>query len=229
MDIDKTINIKKRILRDLELRGFFFRDNVKKAFLETDRANFVPPPQINRAYIDTPLPIGYGQTISAIHMVLMMISKETGDPLPGDHVLEIGTGSGYNAAILSRAVDPNGENKGLVVSYERIFDLIINAKQNLEKEGLFPNLYLICGDGSNAMFKKEIFDLIIVTAASPQIPPPLIDILKVGGRIVIPVGSRYIQSLVTAKKKEDGTLEQRKEFGVMFVPLIGKHGFKNRL
>ncbi len=226
MQKDPYYKTKKKILQDLKLRGFVFSPQVEQAFLEVDRSLFVPEKQRKVAYQDRPLPIGHGQTISAIHMVLMMIAEEAGNPQPGDHVLEIGTGSGYNAAILARAVDPKHRGEGFVVSIERIATLAFRAEKALKNHAIDENVEVIIADGSKGIAKRELFDLIIVTAAAPTIPPPLLDSLKKGGRLVIPVGSKYVQRLVIATKDEKGKVQQHPDYSVMFVPLIGEYGFE---
>ncbi len=226
MQRDPYYKIKRRILEDLRLRGFVFSPQVEQAFLEVDRSLFVPENQRKAAYQDRPLPIGHGQTISAIHMVLMMIAVEAGNPQPGDQVLEIGTGSGYNAAILSRAVDPDHRGEGFVVSIERIAALAFRARKALKNHSISENVEVIIADGSKGIAKRELFDLIIVTAAAPSIPPPLIENLRPGGRLIIPVGSKYIQRLVIATKDEGGKVHQQPDYSVMFVPLIGEFGFE---
>ena len=226
MQRDPYYKVKKKILEDLRLRGFVFSSQVEQAFMEVDRSLFVPESQRKAAYQDRPLPIGHGQTISAIHMVLMMIAKDAGNPQPGDHVLEIGTGSGYNAAILARAVDPDLKGEGFVVSIERIATLAFRAKKALKNHSVDENVEVIIADGSKGIAKRELFDLIIVTAAAPSIPPPLLENLKTGGRLIIPVGSKYIQRLVIATKDEKGKIRQQPDYSVMFVPLIGEYGFE---
>ena len=226
MEDEEILRTKQRIIASLRDRGHSLPENVVNAFFRVDRAIFVPPSQRSQAYLDRPLPIGHGQTISAIHMVLMMLTNDTSNPKPGDWILEVGTGSGYNAAILAASVDPEEKGEGLVVSIERIPSLSLRARRALLEQGLDTNLHLIIGDGSMGVGNKPLFDSIIITAAAPAVPPPLLDNLKPGGRLVAPVGSRYIQTLKVVTKRESGDVYHEQKYSVMFVPLIGEHGFK---
>ena len=191
---------------------------VANAMLSVDRKLFVPVQLESQAYHDCPLPIGFGQTISAPSIVAVM-SKEL-DVRDGMRVLEVGAGSGYHAAILSQLV---GE-KGAVFSVERIPEIAELAKQNLSRIGC-KNVEIVVGDGTKGYSQKAPFDRIIVTAAAPSIPAPLVEQLKEDGKFIIPVGSTpYWQDLVLLEKKH-GEITQRNLLPVMFVPLIGEYGF----
>lgn len=181
---------------------------------EIPRHLFVPPPYTSSAYTDSPLPIGNGQTISQPYIVALMTALlETRSE---DHVLEIGTGCGYQAAILARLVSH-------VTTIERIHDVADLARMNITSLGL-KNVSIIVGDGTEGYRKNAPYNGIIITAATPQIPPPLIDQLDEGGTLVAPVGGREIQELITLKKHHDRTV-QSSHGGVRFVPLIGEHGW----
>lgn len=217
---------KKELLESLASMGYVRSKKVLKALEKVPRELFVPRELARYAYADRPLPIGYGQTISAPHMVAIM--TEALDPLECDKVLEVGTGSGYQAAILAEIVDPESRGCGIVVSIELIPQLSLFAKNNLERSGYIDRVHLITGDGSLGVgAEREIFDRIIVTAASPKIPEPLISQLKKGGRMVIPVGSLEMQILTIVDKKADGKLEIRREIPCVFVPLRGVHGYSD--
>jgi protein-L-isoaspartate(D-aspartate) O-methyltransferase len=181
---------------------------------EIPRHHFIPPPYNTSAYEDAPLPIGNGQTISQPYIVALM--TELLDPRPEDRVLEIGAGSGYQAAILSRLVRH-------VTTIERIPGVADLAKRNLAELGL-KNISIIVGDGTLGYPGNAPYDGIIITAATPEIPQPLIDQLAVGGILVAPVGSRDIQELVTLTRTEKGIV-RASHGGVRFVPLIGEHGW----
>jgi len=184
------------------------------AMREIPRHLFIPPPYDRSAYEDTPLPIGNGQTISQPYIVALM--TELLDPQSTDHVLEIGAGSGYQAAILSLLVQH-------VTTVERIPAVADLAKENLEKLGC-KNFSIVLGDGTRGYPDNAPYNGIMITAATPEIPKPLIDQLAIGGVLVAPVGGREIQELVTMTKKERGIVRLA-HGGVRFVPLIGEYGW----
>lgn len=184
------------------------------AMQEIPRHLFIPPPYDRSAYEDAPLPIGNSQTISQPYIVALM--TELLDPQPTDHVLEIGAGSGYQAAILSLLVQQ-------VTTIERIPDVADLARRNLAKLGL-KNTSIIVGDGTRGYPDNAPYNGIMITAATPEIPKPLIDQLASGGVLVAPVGDREIQELVTVTKKEKGIVRSA-HGGVRFVPLIGEYGW----
>jgi protein-L-isoaspartate(D-aspartate) O-methyltransferase len=178
------------------------------------RHEFVPKAERDRAYRNEPLPIGYGQTISQPYIVAVM--TDLLDPRPGDRVLEVGTGSGYQAAVLAELVKE-------VYTIEIIKPLALAARERLKALG-YDNVTVRIGDGYYGWPEKGPFDGIVVTAAAGHIPPPLLAQLKPGGRMVIPVGSRFLtQQLVLIEKNADGTLRTRQLLPVMFVPLTGGH------
>jgi len=185
-------------------------ERVLKAMREVPRHVFVPQEYQRQAYQDSPLPIGHGQTISQPYIVAFM--TQLLDPKPGDRVLEIGTGSGYQAAILSPLVKE-------VYTIEIIEELAETAKKALETHD-FDNVHVRAGDGYKGWPEKAPFDSIIVTAAPDDIPQPLIDQLKEGGRMIIPVGVG-VQELVLLTK-EDGKIEKQAVLPVRFVPMTGK-------
>lgn len=190
-----------------------------KTVLETmgdvPRHLFVEEALQSRAYDDNPLPIGEGQTISQPYMVALMTEALALEK--HYKVLEIGTGSGYQTAILAKIVKQ-------VYSVERIRPLIIRARTVLDKLN-FYNIRIKAFDGTQGWQEESPFDAIIVTAGSPHIPQPLIEQLKMGGRMVIPVGDKFSQTLKRITKREVGTLEENLE-GCRFVDLIGKFGWK---
>jgi len=190
-------------------------ESVKRAFEKVDRKLFVPEYLEDRAYSDHPLPIGFNQTISAPSMIAIML--EALDLKRGDKVLEIGTGSGYNAALISEIV---GEN---VFSIERIPELAEFAKNNLKKSGY--KVKILIGDGTLGYEGESPYDKIIVTAAAPKIPETLIKQLKIGGKLCIPVGERYFCDLIVAEKISDKKIKKKNYGGCAFVPLIGKEGW----
>ncbi|WP_440059037.1 protein-L-isoaspartate O-methyltransferase [Thermogladius sp. 4427co] len=217
--------LRERVVESLEREGYLKNKLVKKALLSVPRELFVPEKYREYAYVDSPLPIGYGQTISAIHMVAIM--TEALDPLPGMRVLEIGTGSGYQAAVLAEIVAKEDPSlKGHVYTVERIPELAEFARRNIERAGYRNYITVVVGDGSKGLPEYAPYDRIIVTAAAPSVPKPLIDQLKPGGKLVIPVGDLYIQRLLILEKKHDGELSFKWGIDCVFVPLIGEYGWK---
>jgi protein-L-isoaspartate(D-aspartate) O-methyltransferase len=185
---------------------------VLRAMRETPRHLFVPDNLRSSAYADQPLPIGYGQTISQPYIVALM--TDLLELRPTHRVLEIGTGSGYQAAVLSK-ITPE------VYTIEIVKPLHETAKDRLSKFGLDP-ARVIHGDGYFGLPDKAPFDGIIVTAAADHIPPPLIQQLKPGGRMVIPIGPAYLaQRLVVVEKSLAGKVTTRSTLPVRFVPLTG--------
>ncbi len=221
---DRFSRERRRVIEYLARLGYVRSEKVRRALLRVPREEFVPPMYRDYAYDDHPLPIGYGQTISAIHMVAIM--TEALDPMPGDRVLEVGTGSGYQAAVLAEIVarmDPG--RRGHVYTIERIPELAEFARRNLERTGYIEDVTVIVGDGTLGYEEAAPYDRIIITAAAPSIPEPLIRQLRDGGRIVAPVGDLYVQRLVIADKV-DGALRRRQGIECVFVPLIGKYGWR---
>ncbi|MEM1639396.1 MAG: protein-L-isoaspartate O-methyltransferase [Desulfurococcaceae archaeon] len=217
---------RRRVVEFLVSMGYLRNPSVIKALLTVPREEFVPAHLREYAYVDSPLPIGHGQTISAIHMVAIM--TEELNPLPGDIVLEIGTGSGYQAAVLAEIVAKQDPSKrGHVYTIERIPELVEFAKRNLARAGYGDYVSVIQGDGTLGYPEKAPFDKIIVTAAAPDVPKPLIDQLADGGRLVIPVGDLYFQRLLIIDKV-NGKLHKRYGIECVFVPLIGEYGWREK-
>lgn len=216
---------RKRLVEQLKREGIIRSKKVEHAMLTVPREFFVPEHYRDYAYVDTPLPIGYGQTISAPHMVALMTELLNLDE--GMKVLEIGTGSGYQAAVIAEIVAPKGsKNPGKVISIERIPELAELAKRNLERAGYSDRVIVIVGDGTLGYPPEAPYDRIIVTAAAPDIPKPLIEQLKPGGRMVIPVGDKYMQYLYIIDKTPSGKIVVSKDIPCLFVPLIGKYGWR---
>ncbi len=194
-----------------------FGDAVMAAMTKVPRHRFVPFLQEAFAYENRPLPIGEGQTISQPYIVALM--TDLLDPKPGDRVLEVGTGSGYQAAILAELV-------GKVHTIEIVEPLGKRAAQLLGELG-YRNVEVRIGDGYGGWPGAEPFDAIIVTAAPAAIPQPLVDQLKPGGRMVIPVGgSSEVQQLLVVEKQSDGRTTTKRTLPVRFVPLTRDRGTK---
>jgi protein-L-isoaspartate(D-aspartate) O-methyltransferase len=219
---------KKRLLiKDLMLQGYIVSEKVKRAFEKVPREEFVPENYREYAYVDTPLPIGYDQTISAPHMVAIMTERLELDE--GMIVLEVGTGSGYQAAIIAEIIDPESRGIGHVVSIEFIPELAEFARKNLIKTGFYDRVSIIVGDGGLGTFEnKMIYDRIIVTAASPKIPKKLLSQLKINGIMVVPIGSRWHQILYIIKKISETEYITIEDIPCVFVPLRGLEGFDKK-
>lgn len=197
---------------ELQLKGRDIRDaRVIQAMREIDRVDFVPDQMVGLAYEDGPLPIGRGQTISQPYIVAYM--AQALNPQPGDKVLEVGTGCGYNAAVLSRLVRH-------VYSLEIIDWLAELGKENLKKAGI-NNVTSRHGDGYQGWPENAPFDSIMLTAAPPQIPEPLKQQLKVGGKLLAPVGEN-IQYLILLEKIDEHNFKEKKLLPVQFVPMTGE-------
>ncbi|MBP8990209.1 MAG: protein-L-isoaspartate(D-aspartate) O-methyltransferase [Clostridia bacterium] len=194
------------------------RKELYEAFRKLDRSFFLDDSCKGLASYDGPLPIGYGQTISQPSLVVEMTALL--DPEPTSRVLEIGTGSGYQTALLAPFCKA-------VYTIERIPELAAKAKERLEALG-FKNIYFRVGDGSNGWPEEAPFDRIIVTAAAAAIPPALIEQLSPGGRLVIPVGPRGLQDLVLVRKTETGKIIQETIEKVAFVELVGPYGWSQQ-
>jgi len=190
-------------------------ERVLAAMTDIPRHLFVPSTFREAAYNDSPLPIGKGQTISQPYIVGVM--TELLMVKPEDRVLEIGSGSGYQAAILGKLAKS-------VITIERIPEVADLARENLSSVGI-TNVTVITGDGTIGYPGDAPYDAILITAATPSVPPPLIDQMAEGGRLVAPVGSRDLQELVRLTRKEGRTT--RELFGgVVFVPLLGEYGWQ---
>ncbi len=215
------------LVKQLISEGIIRSDKVKNALMRVPREDFVPSNYREWAYVDSPLPIGHGQTISAPHMVALM--TELLDPEPGDIVLEVGTGSGYQAAVLAEIVAKNSSLKrGHVYTVERIPELAEFAKENLRRTNYIDYVTVVVGDGTKGYLGAAPYDKIIVTAAAPSIPQPLIEQLKPSGRMIIPVGDLYYQRLLVVSKRTDGLLDVREDTWCVFVPLIGEYGWRSQ-
>ena len=190
-------------------------EQVLQAMMMVPRHLFVRESDMAYAYDDYPLSIGHGQTISAPHMVAIMCTLL--DVSKGMNVLEIGAGSGYHSAVLAELVG----SEGTVYSIERIPELIEFARRNLSDAG-YQNVVVTTGDGTLGLPEYAPYDRITVACAAPAIPPPLVEQLKRGGKMVIPIGE-FMQELYLVHKND--VVSKERSGGVVFVPLIGEYGF----
>lgn len=203
--------------RHLQRRGIAEKPIVD-AFLAVPREEFVSPEYAHLAYGDHPLPIEAGQTISQPYIVALMI--QAAGIKSGDTVLEVGAGSGYAAAVISRIA-------GKVIAIERQHDLVEVARQRLERLG-YSNVEIVEGDGTRGCPEHAPFDAILAAASGSHVPQPWIEQLADGGRIVMPVGEpSWVQELIKVTRGPDCKLIQENLGGVRFVPLIGEEGWKD--
>ena len=216
MKFDREKEVKYLIERELKPEGIK-DERVILALYNVKREKFIPESLRNRAYGNYPLPIGENQTISQPYIVALM--TQALDVQSTDKVLEIGTGTGYQAAILA-------ELASVVYSIERIESLSMKARTNLYSQG-YSNVFLIVADGTVGLPEYAPFNKIIITAAAPDIPETLISQLKNGGKMVIPVGGRAVQDLQLIEKALNGRIYKSTLCGCRFVPLIGTEGWKD--
>ena len=216
---------KMQTLSKLKNQNVIVTERMEQAYLNVPREEFVLKKHRDRAYIDTPLPILSNQTISAIHMVMIYVSPSCSDPQIGQKVLEVGAGSGYNAAMFAEMVAPEGaDNPGHVYAIEIIPELAEFAESNIKRTGYSDRVTIIESDGGKGYPAEQPFDIISVAAASKRIPPPLLEQLSINGKLVIPRGRMFYQELLIIEKQPDGNFSERNLGGVAFVPLTGKYG-----
>lgn len=214
---------KKELIERLWNQGYIKTDKIKKAMIKIPREEFLPPESRSYAYMDQPLPIGHGQTISAPHMVAILCEKL--ELTEGMNVLEIGTGLGYNAAVVSEIIGSNGH----VYSVERLEALVKTARKNLERTGYSGGVTVIHGDGTLGFPEKAPYDRIYATASAPEMPKPLKKQLKIGGKLIVPVGVNHqFQELVCMERVAEDGFKTQKLGGVVFVPMVGKHGWPEK-
>lgn len=205
---DKYVKTREQMVKDqIENRGIKNQPTLD-AMKKVPRHKFVPPNIIDRAYNDGPLPIGYGQTISQPYIVAYMTAAI--NPKPGQKVLEIGTGSGYQAAVLVEIVDS-------VYTIEIITELY-NSSKRILKELAYENVFCKNADGYYGWKEAAPFDAIVVTAAAEHIPPPLIEQLKDGGKMIIPVGSPFLNQTLILVEKNGKEITTTSLLPVRFVP-----------
>ena len=213
------VELRERMVRrQIEARGIH-DPALLQAFREVPREAFVSPDYVRDAYDDHPLPIEAGQTISQPYIVALMIASV--EMRPGNRVLEVGAGSGYAAAVMSRIASD-------VIGIERQHELVEIAERRLRRLG-YDNVRIVEGDGTRGCAEEAPFDAILVAASGSHVPPALVAQLAPGGRLVMPVGgTASIQKLVRVTKQEDGILQQSDLGEVRFVPLIGEEGWRDR-
>ena len=215
---------KQRLIRMYKDRGLVKDDLAFKAFSEVPRELFLPEKYSSSAYLDHPLPLmNTGQTISAPHMTIMILEYlELKDDLK---VLEIGAGSGYQASLIAAAISSHSQTVGHVFSIEIVPELVEFAKNNVKMANYDHIVTILEGDGTQGYKEESPYDRIILTAAGPKLPPPLIDQLKVGGLLVMPLGKpRSYQVMTRFRKVSESKIKKEELSSVAFVPLRGEHG-----
>jgi len=217
MEEDPYRNARERMVEE-QLRGRDIRDpRVLEAMRSVPRHRFVPEDLSDQAYSDGPVRLEHGQTISQPYIVALM--SQLLELHGGETVLEIGTGSGYQAAVLSRLA-------GRVYSLERVAELARGAAQRLEELGC-ENVRVYERDGSSGLPEHAPYPAIIVAAAAPRVPAPLMEQLEIGGRLVVPVGSQEGQTLELWRRESEEDFSQNRIAPVAFVPLLGEHGWSS--
>ncbi len=200
-----------------------------RAMLTVRREEFLPQEMKEYAYADTPLPIGHGQTTSALHMTAM-ICEYTGMAL-GKKVLEVGGGSGYMSCVYAEIVAPNDaspEKWGHVWSVEIVKELADRAKIDIARTGYADRVTMIHGDASEGLSEYGPYDIIAVTSAAPTVPEPLKEQLALNGTLLIPVGDiSFYQRLIRIRKLPDGKITEENLGSVAFVPMRGRKGWQN--
>lgn len=215
MEFEKT---REKLVKSLVSLGVLKTPRIIRAFLNVPRHLFVPKEQLPYAYTDVALPTLKGSTISQPYTVAVM--TEALQPKEGDKILEVGAGSGWQAAILAYCVGQRGK----VITVEIDEDLVKFAKVNLKKVKI-ENVVVIHGDGGLGYPKEAPYDGCIITAACPEIPPPIVEQTKVNGRIVAPVGTVWEQRMIVAVKERNGKLRKKDLGPFVFVPMKGVYGF----
>jgi protein-L-isoaspartate(D-aspartate) O-methyltransferase len=211
--VDREAVQRRQAMVDQQLRGRDIDDPaVLRAMDKVPRHRFVPARLQDHAYDDRPLPIGQGQTISQPYIVALM--TQLAEPTKNSKALDVGTGSGYQAAVLAELVKT-------VYSIEIVKPLAVEAEARLKSLD-YQNVHVRHGDGYQGWQEHAPFDLIIVAAAPDHVPDPLIDQLAVGGKLVIPVGSRFSQKLLVLSKHSDGSIKRSVVAPVAFVPMTGQ-------
>ena len=210
---DRSFEVARRAMVDIQLAGRDIDDaRVLEAMRLVPRHHFVPEALQRFAYSDTALPIGLDQTISQPYIVALM--TQLAEPGPGDRVLEIGTGSGYQAAVLAGLARR-------VYTIEILPELAERAGKTLGELG-YDNVTVRAGDGYAGWSEHAPFDIVVVTAAAPRLPQPLVEQLAEGGRLVIPMGRPGVEQMLARYRKRDGRLEREDLLPVIFVPMTGR-------
>ena len=219
--------LRRQAIEDLQHEGILRNPEIIRAMSKVPREEFLPNEVRSYAYTDSPIPIGYGQTTSALHMTALFC--EFGGMTLGQRVLEVGGGCGYMSCVYAEVVAPSESQKetwGHVWSAEIVPQLAEFGKRNVERLGYSAKVTFTEGDASEGLKDEAPFDLIVVTSAAPEIPSELTNQVKPGGILLIPVGGpQFYQELMRIRKNKDGDLSHENMGGVAFVPMRGKRGW----
>ena len=219
---------RRRAVEALRSEGVLHDGHIARAMMTVSRELFLRTEEMPYAYVDSPLPIGHGQTTSALHMTALFC--EYAEMKPGQKVLEVGGGCGYMSCVYAEVVAASDQPErewGHVWSVEIIQGLAEFAKLNVEKAGYASRVTVVHGDASVGLSEHGPFDVIIVTSAAPDIPSPLEEQIGPGGVLLIPIGTpHFFQELFRIRKADDGKLTRENLGGVAFVPLRGRLGWR---
>ena len=218
---------RRQAVEDLRMQGILRDPNIIRAMSKVPREEFVPPDMKPYAYVDSPLPIGFGQTTSALHMTALFC--EYGEMKLGQRVMEVGGGCGYMSCVYAEVVAPLEQPKetwGHVWSAEIIPELAEFGKGTIDRLGYTERVTFVGADASDGLEGQGPFDLIIATSAAPEVSDGLVNQVKLGGMLLIPIGgAQFYQQLIRIRKKSDGRLSRENLGGVAFVPMRGKRGW----
>jgi protein-L-isoaspartate(D-aspartate) O-methyltransferase len=219
---------RRRAVEALRSEGVLHDGHIARAMMTVSRELFLRTEEMPYAYADSPLPIGHGQTTSALHMTALFC--EYAEMKPGQKVLEVGGGCGYMSCVYAEVVAPSDQPErewGHVWSVEIIQGLAEFARLNVEKAGYASRVTVVHGDASVGLSKHGPYEVIIVTSAAPDIPSPLEEQLGPGGVLLIPIGTpHFFQELFRVRKSDSGKVTRENMGGVAFVPLRGKLGWR---
>jgi protein-L-isoaspartate(D-aspartate) O-methyltransferase len=219
---------RRRAVEALRSEGILHDNRIARAMMTVPRELFLRAEEMPYAYVDSPLPIGHGQTTSALHMTALFC--EYAEMKPGQKVLEVGGGCGYMSCVYAEVVAPSDQPEpewGHVWSVEIIEELAEFARTNVEKAGYANRVTVVHGDASVGLSEHGPYDVIIVTSAAPDIPSPLQEQIGSGGVLLIPIGTpHFFQELFRIRKADNGKLTRENLGGVAFVPLRGRLGWR---
>jgi len=219
--------LRRQAVDELRREGILRNAEVIRAMSKVPREEFLPPEVRSYAYADSPIPIGHGQTTSALHMTALFC--EFGEMKLGQRVLEVGGGCGYMSCVYAEIVAVSEGPKeawGHVWSAEIVSELAEFGRKNVERLGYADRVTCLEADASEGLEGQAPFDLIIVTSAAPEVPSELTNQIKVGGTLLIPVGgAQFYQELIRIRKNKDGRLSRENLGGVAFVPMRGRRGW----
>jgi protein-L-isoaspartate(D-aspartate) O-methyltransferase len=219
---------RRRAVEALQSEGVLHNSHIIRAMMTVPRERFLRAEEMPYAYVDSPLPIGHGQTTSALHMTALFC--EYAEMKLGQKVLEVGGGCGYMSCVYAEIVAPSDQPEhewGHVWSVEIVKELAEFARINVEKAGYASRVTVVDGDASVGLSEHEPYDVIIVTSAAPDIPSPLQEQIAPSGVLLIPIGTpHFFQELFRIKKADNGKLTRENLGGVAFVPLRGRLGWR---